>query len=108
MNANERNEHIAAWMGEVKCTMRGCQDYPDNMAARCNGCVDNNTSYDTDPAAALRVLERMNKSDVVGLHCNPEFSEEAWFCATQYESYSAPTPCTAICTAWEAEFGGEA
>lgn len=123
------NERIAVWMGDTPRIEYAASEQPDTItfSSDCRGdvvdwCNRTNDScgrsyvcrelriypaYDTDPAAALRVLARMAINDSYTLRPtatskwvvdNSDVAVTKWL----------DTPCAAICAAWESKFGGEA
>lgn len=102
---HELNAAIARWMGEGKEIV---VDPYDGMPLYAR--VGNIPSYNTDPAAALRVLARMSESLGFDWHGTTTltYSGGIWYCryGVRWE-YESDTPAAAICAAWRAEFGGE-
>lgn len=104
------NERIARWMGEY--SSKAVRDFHGSDIGRAY----TGPEYDTDPAAALRVLARMNlEQKPYGLgYLLSAHTDETWFvCCFDYKEdewrekkHKAPTPCAAICAAWAAKFGG--
>lgn len=103
------NERIARWMGEICRTGEYDREDPPNPYVEY-------PAYDTDPAAALRVLARMVESgwDAKMSNYSLEYIPgcEPWIIILRDGNVNvliseADTPCAAICAAWLAEFGGE-
>ena len=100
---NELNAAIARWMGEPRPTE---ENFRDGQWV----CLCPMPDYLHDPAAALRVLARMNK---VCRHYELDNDSEGnwqvwlWDGGVHHIKVKAPTPAAAICAAWLVEFGGE-
>jgi hypothetical protein len=134
MTDNDTNAAIAQWMGEKPQIIYVAREHPDSCAFDsesmqevvdwCNKMNDFGRSYKCyefpifpdylrDPAAALRVLAKMNR-DLVGEtyellpiegECDVIHYKGAYGRYTAEQFFTDDTPAAAICAAWVAEFG---